>query len=59
MSRKTRKLMWSVPIVAVLAIVGALAMFATQPPGWVQADGAPGPVTGLMASNTGRHHVER
>ena len=27
MSRKTRKLIWSVPLVAVFAIVGALAMF--------------------------------
>ena len=29
MSRKTRKLIWSVPLVATLAIVGALAMFMT------------------------------
>ena len=32
MSRKTRKLIWSVPLVATLAIVGALALFmALQP----------------------------
>ena len=29
MSRKTRKLIWSVPLVATLAIVGALALFMT------------------------------
>ena len=28
MSRKTRKLIWSAPLVAVLAVAGALAMFA-------------------------------
>ena len=27
MSRKTRKLMWSVPLVAAVAVVGALAAF--------------------------------
>ena len=42
MSRKTRKLMWSVPIVAVLAIVGALAMFTAQGPGSVFASPLPG-----------------
>ncbi|MCY3692256.1 MAG: fibronectin type III domain-containing protein [Chloroflexi bacterium] len=41
MSRKTRKLMWSVPIVAVLAIVGALAMFAALTPGSASADMLP------------------
>ena len=33
MSRKTRKLIWSAPLVAVLAVVGALAMFAALSPG--------------------------
>ena len=28
MSRKTRKLIWSAPLVAVLAVAGALAIFA-------------------------------
>ena len=32
MSRKTRKLIWSVPLVAVLAVVGALAIFAALAP---------------------------
>ena len=32
MSRKTRKLIWSVPLVATLAIVGALAVFAALAP---------------------------
>ena len=58
MSRKTRRLIWSAPLLAVLAVAAALAIFAGQPPGWVQADGAPGPVTGLNASDVGRHHIE-
>ena len=37
MSRKTRKLIWSAPLVAVLAVVGALAIFAAQSPGDAQA----------------------
>ena len=32
MSRKTRKLIWAVPLVATLAIVGALALFMTLAP---------------------------
>ena len=32
MSRKTRKLIWSAPLVAVLAVVGALAIFMAQAP---------------------------
>ena len=32
MSRKTRKLIWSAPLVAVLAVAGALAMFAALAP---------------------------
>ena len=38
MSRKTRKLIWSVPLVAVLAVAGALAIFATLAPGAVCAE---------------------
>ena len=33
MSRKTRKLIWSAPLVAVFAVVGALAIFAAMAPG--------------------------
>ena len=29
MSRKTRKLMWSVPLIAAVAVIGALAAFGT------------------------------
>ena len=32
MSRKTRNLIWSVPLVAVLAVAGALALFMTLAP---------------------------
>lgn len=54
MSRKTRKLIWSAPLVAVLAVVGALAIFAALAPDGAQAHeaamhGPPGPVTGLTA----------
>jgi hypothetical protein len=45
MSRKTRKLIWSVPLVATLAIVGALAAFMTLAPNGVFADAAPGAPT--------------
>ena len=41
MSRKTRKLIWSAPLVAVLAVVGALAMFAALGPGSVFANPLP------------------
>ncbi len=57
MSRKTRKLMWSVPLIAAVAVIGALAAFMTLVPNPAAADGAPGPVTGLNASEIGRHHV--
>ena len=45
MSRKTRNLIWSVPLVAVLAVVGALALFVVIAPSGVFADetlGKPG-----------------
>ena len=58
MSRKTRKLIWSAPLVAVLAVAGALAMLVALAPNTAQADGAPGSVTGLNASDVGRHHIE-
>ena len=48
MSRKTRKLIWSAPLVVVLAVAGALAMFVALTPNGVLAHdlpGAPGDVT--------------
>ena len=47
MSRKTRKLIWSAPLVAVFAVVGALAIFAAQAPNVALAHDPPGAVTGL------------
>ena len=54
MSRKTRKLIWSAPLVAVLAVAGALAIFAAMAPSNAAAQddtGAtimvPGPSLGL------------
>ena len=41
MSRKTRKLIWSAPLVAVLAVAGALAMFVALEPGSVFANTLP------------------
>ena len=54
MSRKTRKLIWSAPLVAVLAVAGALAIFVALSPHEAAAHevgmhGAPGPVSGLTA----------
>ena len=51
MSRKTRNLIWSVPLVATLAIVGALALFITLAPNdaSAQANQAPGRPGMLMA----------
>ena len=55
MSRKTRKLIWSAPLVAVLAVaVITLAIFVALSPNEVAAHeeamhGAPGPVSGLSA----------
>ena len=37
MSRKTRKLIWSAPLVAVLAVAGALALFVALSPNGAQA----------------------
>ena len=56
MSRKTRKLIWSAPLVAVLAVAGALAIFVALSPGGALAHDAdtataphlpPGPATGI------------
>ena len=41
MSRKTRKLIWSAPLVAVLAVAGVLAMFVALEPGNVFANPLP------------------
>ena len=43
MSRKTRKLMWSVPLIAAVAVIGALAAFVVLAPNGAQAhDEGPG-----------------
>ena len=54
MSRKTRKLMWSVPLIAAVAAIGALAAFVMLAPGGALAHeammhGPPGPVSGISA----------
>ena len=53
MSRKTRKLIWSAPLVAVLAVAGALALFVALAPDPAEAHGPPGPVTGISATASG------
>ena len=55
MSRKTRKLIWSAPLVAVLAVAGALAIFVALSPQEATAHeaamhGPPNPVSGLAAA---------
>ena len=52
MSRKTRKLIWSAPLVAVLAVAGALALFVALTPNSAQAHDLPGPVSDLTAEAT-------
>ena len=55
MSRKTRKLMWSVPLIAAVAVIGVLAAYVMLAPGEAQAHSAvdssihlpPDPVTGI------------
>ena len=60
MSRKTRKLIWSAPLVAVLAVAGALVIFVALGPNGAQANhvtipGAPTDLTVDSASgNAGR-----
>lgn len=55
MSRKTRKLIWSAPLVAVLAVAGALAIFMALAPGGVLAQDAQlGPPTNLTATPDGQ-----
>ena len=54
MSRQTRKLMWTVPLIAAVAVIGALALFLTLMPNDASAQGAnveipPGQPVGLTA----------
>ena len=62
MSRKTRKLIWSVPLVAVLAVAGALAIFVALSPNQASAQDqmvmVPGPVTDLEAEVKSRSSIE-
>ena len=60
MSRKTRKLIWSAPLVAVLAVAGALALFVALAPNGAQADHVdlPGAVTDLKAEADGTKAVD-
>ena len=64
MSRKTRKLMWSVPLIAAVAVIGALAAFvvlgtnAAQAHAPLEDHGLPGPVTGLEATAKSRSSIE-
>ena len=60
MSRKARNLTWSVPLVAVLAVAGALALFVALSPDAVFAvhDELPGSVTGLKAEADGRSMMD-
>ena len=58
MSRKTRKLIWSAPLVAVLAVAGALAIFMTLVPNGASAHDLTGAVTGLSAEAKSRTSIE-
>ena len=53
MSRKTRKLIWSVPLIAAVAVIGALALFLTLEPNGAAAQAnveiPPGQPVGLTA----------
>ena len=60
MSRKTRKLIWSAPLVAVLAVAGALALFVALAPNQAAAQDqvmVPGPVTDLDAEVKSRSEI--
>ena len=58
MSRKTRKLIWSAPLVAVLAVAGALAIFAAATPSGVFADALPGAPMNLTAEADGWYAID-
>ena len=55
MSRKTRKLMWSVPLIAAVAVIGALAAFMTLTPNGAAAQTliTPGQVQDFAIEATG------
>ena len=55
MRTKARKLIWSAPLVAVFAVVGALALFATLAPNEAAAQtlAAPGQVQNVTLESTG------
>ena len=60
MSRKTRKLIWSVPLVAAVAVVGALALFMTLTPNEAaaQVEEVPGMPTNLTGKALGPTSIE-
>ena len=60
MSRKTRKLIWSAPLVAVLAVAGALAMFVMLAPDGAEADHItlPGAPMNLTAEANGARAID-
>ena len=57
MSRKTRKLMWSMPLVAVLAVAGALAIFVALGPNVAQAHDLPGAPQDLTGEAEGTRAI--
>ena len=61
MSRKTRKLIWSVPLMAAIAVVGALALFMTLQPNGAAAqteEQIPGAPINLMAAGISPTSIE-
>ena len=60
MSRKTRKLIWSAPLVAALAVIGALALFVTLGPSQTeaQAEEVPGMPMNLTATALSPTNIE-
>ena len=58
MSRKTKKLIWAAPLVAVFAVAAALAIFAAQPADPAEAHGPPGVVGNLTGSADGQNQID-
>ena len=58
MRSKTKKLIWLAPLAAIVAVMGALAIFAAQGPGNVSADSLPGAVTNFKAEADGHHAIK-
>ena len=60
MNKNTRKLMWSVPLIAAVAVIGALAAFMTLTPNPAAAQDAEmlGPPTGLTATADGQSKIK-